>query len=224
MVHGEMSPLARTLEFAFIVIAPALLVGHVVRFAAAEDLIWWWPVPVVLGWVAADFGSGLVHWAADTWGSETTPVLGRRFVRPFRVHHDNPDDFLERDFIDTNGDVAMVETPLLLLAFALPLSTDWGQAGACFLVALCAGGLPTNQVHQWAHMSEPPLLVRKLQACGCILSRAAHQKHHTAPYVTHYCIATGWCNGALTSLRFFPGAEALVSRITGLQPRSDVRA
>ena len=223
MVHGEMGPLARTIEFAFIVIAVGLLAAHLVRFASADGLTWWWPIPVVLGLIAADFGSGLVHWAADTWGSETMPVLGRRFVRPFRVHHDNPDDFLERDFIDTNGDVAMVETPLLLLAFALPLTTDWGQAGAFFIFALCAAGLPTNQVHQWAHMRDPPLLVRKLQACGCILSRAAHQKHHTAPYVVNYCIVTGWCNRALTSLRFFPRVETLVNRITGLQARSDAR-
>jgi len=224
MVHGEMSPLSRTLEFGFLVIAPALLLAHVVRFATAEDRIWWWPIPVMLGLIAADFGSGLVHWAADTWGSETMPVLGKRFVRPFRVHHQNPDDFLARDFIDTNGDVAMVEAPLLALGFALPLTAEWGQAAAFFVVALCAGGLPTNQVHQWAHMTDPHRVVKALQRAGLILSRNAHQRHHTAPHVVNYCIATGWCNRALTSIRFFPRMETLVSRLTGWQPRSDVRS
>jgi hypothetical protein len=223
MVHGEMSPLARTIELASIVIAPALLVAHALRFAAADQLVWWWLLPVGLGWIAADFGSGLVHWAADTWGSETMPILGRRFVRPFRVHHQNPEDLLQRDFIDTNGDVAMVETPLLALAFLIPLNTDPGQAAAFFLVALCAVGLPTNQVHQWAHMSDPPRIVRRLQQWGLVLGRPAHARHHAAPYTVNYCIATGWCNRALTSLRFFPRLETLVSRATGLQPRSDVR-
>jgi hypothetical protein len=37
----------------------------------------------------------------------------------------------------------------------------------------------------------------------------------------NYCIATGWCNGVLTSIGFFRRLEAIVVWMTGLKPRSD---
>lgn len=38
------------------------------------------------GIITADFGSGLVHWAADTWGSIELPIVGKVCVRRFNVH------------------------------------------------------------------------------------------------------------------------------------------
>ena len=72
---------------------------------------WWVPLAFVAGMAAADFGSGLVHWGADTWGRDDLPVIGHRLLVPFRVHHVNPDDFLRRSFVDTNGDVAVHRDP-----------------------------------------------------------------------------------------------------------------
>lgn len=221
-VHDQLSLLTRSIELSSILIALSLAVWHVVRFARSGSYEFWWSfVPIMAGWFTADFVSGLVHWTADTWGSETMPILGRRFVRPFRVHHVNPHDFLKRDVIDTNGDVAMIAIPFLTMAFWLPLNHNWGEAGALWLVAFCIGGLPTNQVHQWAHMRVPPRWVRPLQEWGILLRRTAHQQHHASPYVVNYCIATGWCNPLLTAIDFFPRLERLVSRITGWQPRCD---
>src|SRR5262245_16303950 len=124
--HDDLGALSRAVEVASLAAAGALVLAHVVRLAA-EPLSWWTPPLVLAGMVAADFVSGLIHWAADTWGKETLPVLGPRFLRPFRVHHVNPDDILRRDFIDANGDVAMIALPFLAAAFLLP------PAGAVFL-------------------------------------------------------------------------------------------
>lgn len=221
-IHDQLSWLTRGIELSCIVVAVGLAAWHVVRFALLDSFwVWWSPIPIMAGMISADFVSGLVHWTADTWGSETMPILGRRFVRPFRVHHVNPYDFLRRDVIDTNGDVAMIVIVFLTTAFWFPLTTVWGQTAALYLVAFCLCGLPTNQVHQWAHMPAPPRWVSRLQNWGLILSHSAHQRHHASPYVVNYCIATGWCNPLLTAIRFFPRLELLVSRITGLSPRCD---
>jgi plasmanylethanolamine desaturase len=191
---------------------------------ASLGLRWWAPFVALAGAVFADFVSGVVHWTADTWGRETMPILGRRFLRPFRVHHVNPDDFLRRDFIDCNGDVAMVVIPFLTAAWFIPLHLLSGQIAAVFLVAFCSAGLPTNQVHQWAHMRRPPRWVRQLQDWGLILSRREHQRHHAPPYVQNYCIAAGWCNRPLTAIDFFRRIERILTRVTGWQSRSDDKA
>jgi ubiquitin-conjugating enzyme E2 variant len=205
------------------IVAAALLLGvHGVRLVHAGTGLTWWLIPLWLtGMIVADFLSGIVHWGADTWGKETMPVLGKRLLRPFRVHHINPGDFLTRHWIDTNGDVATIVSVVLTVALAIPLESVSGQAFAVFVLAVAATTLPTNQVHQWAHMTSPPRLVRVLQRFRILMSHSHHAEHHAPPYVSNYCIALGWCNRVLVRLRFFSRAERLVTRLTGAMPRAD---
>jgi len=212
----------RTVEICSLVLAFMLLGANLVHvFTAGLLLHWWAPLVVVTAAVGADFVSGLVHWTADTWFSETMPVLGRRFLRPFRVHHVNPEDFLRRDAIDCNGDVALLNTPILIAALVMPVTAETGAAWSLALVVFSAAALPTNQVHQWAHTPIPPAPVQWLQRHGLILSREDHARHHLEPYVTNYCIATGWCNRWLSAVDFFVMCERLVTRVFGLEPRAD---
>ena len=219
--HDVVGPITRTVEVACLVAAALLLLVHGVRLITRLELTWWLPAVIAAAGAAADLVSGLVHWTADTWGRESLPVVGRRFLRPFRVHHINPHDFLRRDFIDCNGDVAMLVLPMLTAALLIPLDSTWNEVAAVFLVSLAAWTLPTNQVHQWAHMPDPPRLVAWLQRRGVILSREAHREHHASPYVVNYCIATGWCNTWLTRRRVFARLERTIFRVTGMLPRAD---
>jgi hypothetical protein len=214
----------RAIEVACLVGAAALLIVNVVRLGSPDTLRWWAPLVVVVAALAADLTSGLVHWTADTWGRESMPVIGRRFLRPFRVHHVNPDDFLVRDFIDCNGDVAMLTIPILAGALMIPLDSETGRVAAVALVTFSMVMLPTNQVHQWAHMPDPPRMVRWLQRVGVILTPGEHARHHASPYVMNYCIATGWCNRALTRIDFFPALERMITALTGARPRADESA
>jgi plasmanylethanolamine desaturase len=222
--HDPVGPLTRTVEVLSLAAAAVLLTVSAARLVTSVDLTWRIPLVIVAAGLAADFLSGLVHWGADTWGRETFPVLGRRFLRPFRVHHINPGDFLHRDFIDCNGDVAMLVAPMLAAGFWIPLGTSGSDLAGVFLTSFAAWMLPTNQVHQWAHMADPPRLVGWLQQRSFILSREAHREHHASPYVVNYCIATGWCNRWLTTYQAFPRLERAISSLTGRLPRVDEEA
>jgi plasmanylethanolamine desaturase len=212
---------SHAVELASVVAATALLTLLVVRLASAVGLAWWLPIVVLAAGAVADLGSGLVHWIADTWGRESWPVVGPRVLRPFRVHHVNPDDMLGRGFLDLNGDVALITLPILAGAWLMPIEAPAGRVAAVFLTAWAAWALPTNQVHQWAHMPRPPRIVRALQRWRVILPSTAHRIHHASPYATHYCITTGWNNGWTARIGVFARLERLVTRATGLVPRED---
>src|SRR5687767_13831093 len=95
-----------------IALAWSALAALVVRVMVTGDpWHWWTPVAFAAGLLAADLASGLVHWGADTWGRDDLPLVGPRLLVPFRIHHINPDDFLRRTFVDTNGDVALLALP-----------------------------------------------------------------------------------------------------------------
>jgi ubiquitin-conjugating enzyme E2 variant len=71
-----------------------------------------------------------------------------------------------------------------------------------FLLSVALGALATNQCHKWAHMDESatPTAVRWLQRWRLVLPRWHHQLHHTAPFDSHFCMASGWLNAPLNAL------------------------
>ena len=112
-----------------IVIAVILVGAVAARLVRRVELVQWWaPIAFVAGVVAADFASGIVHWSADTWGRADFPIVGPRLLVPFRVHHVNPDDFLRRRFLDTNGDLATLAVPALAGLLVIPLDSAWQHA------------------------------------------------------------------------------------------------
>jgi plasmanylethanolamine desaturase len=151
------------------------------------------PVHIVVAYLVADLMSGLVHFAADTFGSRRTPILGPMFVAPFRDHHTDPLEITSHDLVDTNGNTAVpAMMPLLAMNLFPVQEAAWAWHLGVFTSALCAFGLLTNQVHKWAHSASPPALAAWAQSRNLILSPKRHAHHHEAPFESHYCITSGW--------------------------------
>jgi len=154
------------------------------------------PLAALAGWILADLFSGLVHWALDTFGSIRTPVVGPAFIRPFREHHADPQGMTRHDFFEVNGASCLGCLPILIALHFY----DFNSLVDSLLICFCLGILFTNQCHKWAHMDAPPLVVRVLQKLRLVLRAEEHRLHHTPPYDSHFCTASGWLNGPLNRL------------------------
>lgn len=181
----------------------------------------------LLGIFTADLASGIVHWAADTWGSVDMPFIGRNFLRPFREHHIDPTSITRHDFIETNGDNFAVTVPYLIyMAYKFTYWNDndlrrlYNFEVYMFLLAIFVS--MTNQFHKWSHTYFGlPSHIVFLQRYHIILPRKHHRLHHVVPHDTYFCITTGWLNWPLEKLRFWPWLESIVKKYTGAKPRSD---
>lgn len=185
---------------------------------------WWMPLAALVGILFADFVSGLVHWAFDTWGSVDTPFFGRLAIRTFRHHHVDAKAITRHDFVETNGHnfglaLSVGVTGLLYIDAATASLFDvfagMSAAFSVFFVSL------TSQIHKWAHADRAPFVVQLLQRARIILSPEHHANHHAAPYNRNYCITVGWLNGPLRSIRFFETLERMITAIGGWVPRED---
>jgi ubiquitin-conjugating enzyme E2 variant len=205
----------RALEALAIACFSLLWLGLAWRAAAAvawsAALPWLLAVACLAGVLAADLASGVVHFSCDRFFCERTPLIGALFIAPFREHHRDPLAIARHGFCELNGNNAIALLPWLGLAHvgfdpaAASLDSAFGRA--C-LLALTAAVAATNQVHSWAHRSDPPRLVHRLQRAGVILSSAAHDLHHRGEHARAYCITTGWLNRVLDRHAVFARLEA----------------
>jgi plasmanylethanolamine desaturase len=224
-IHGESGALSdysaqqRRIEIAAISLFAALALWSLCRLATVADQpseYFMVASAALAGWVAVDLFSGLVHWGFDTWGSIHTPVLGPRFIRPFREHHWDAKAITRHGFIETNGAGCIASVPVLVTTTAMPLTSGGWLFLQAFGVFCALAVLLTNQCHKWAHMDPEQLAspIRLAQRLRLILRPQDHCKHHVRPFNSHYCTATGWLNGPLQAIRFFRWMERCVALFT----------
>lgn len=166
---------------------------------------------LLIGWLLADFLSGLVHWIEDRLLWVGMPLLSRSIVEPNRLHHRDPQAFLYQSVLARNS-----TTWAAVLAIALPwlllTGFSWVWLGAI------AGGLAVTEVHVRTHRAiVRTSWYRALQDIGIVQSRAHHVGHHAEPMNSRYCILTDWLNPLLDRAGLWARLECGLEAI-GLKP------
>jgi hypothetical protein len=177
------------------------------------DQLWLVALAIPLGIIGGDFISGIVHWAADTYGSEDMRVIGPSLVKPFRLHHIYPRDICTHGLVETTGNVCILAVPalsgFLCLMWFKPDSVVLAFSAVSFAL-MAAATVATNQFHKWAHQESPSAFARWLQRKRLVLEPQHHKRHHTQPFDVNYCITNGWLNPLLNKLKFFRRLEAVI--------------
>ena len=164
-------------------------------------------------WLLADFVSGVVHWAEDSYGTPATPVIGRWVVVPNLLHHRDACAFVAKSWIASSWDLAAVGAAILAAA---------GLAGVLtwHVILFVLLGANANQIHKWNHMrgARVPLAIRLLQRVHLLQSPRHHAQHHRGMKNSHYCVITEALNPVLDGLGWWRMLERVLEPVLG-RPR-----
>lgn len=229
----EVEPLARgaaamhALGAALNVAASGAAAGYLVRNRRALAERPAAPVAgVAAGTFVADFVSGVLHWAFDTWFDESVEPL-RRMVYIVREHHMRPARIFRYRLRDEAGLLSWFGLGLAAPLYAAAMLPPGRPAapGRCALV-LCGVTMSTEIVfmlefHKWGHRVRRGRSIRALQRAGLLLSPEKHLRHHSGTHDENYCLVTGIADQTLGRLGAFRAMERAVTAATGAQPRLD---
>jgi len=169
---------------------------------------------ILVSLLIADFITGLMHWAEDTWLRPGKSALLDRFIVNDNIdHHRYPGKIRAGAYWATNR-VCIV---LALVTGALLAIVHVHMWEPYFVLALLS---QSNQIHLWAHSSRPPLPVKMLQRAGLLQSTAHHAEHHKRPYASRFCTMTAFLNPVLDRIQFWRGLEAIVVFFGGTVQRA----
>ena len=169
---------------------------------------------IVASWVAADFGSGVLHWSVDNYGNGRTPIMGS-IIAAFQGHHSAPWTITKRGFANNVHKLCIpfgVVPMGLITAIASPST-------ALFFTFFCVFEILSQEFHKWSHMTkgECPKWVNWMQSVGLSVARKPHALHHMEPFDGNYCIISGICNKPLDDTGLFRRLEHVIYKLNGVE-------
>mgnify|MGYP003952126773 CR=1 FL=1 len=201
----------RTLEVLFVVLAiPMGIVPYILLYdvLGLENFALCFLVTFFLSYFFADIFSGCVHWFADHFGDEHTPIIGKNFILPFRVHHEDPKLMTKISLWENLGSSCMLSFSLqsLMILYLLNFQTSiLISVIFLFLNSLFIFTSLSNLFHRWAHFeaSELSSVILFLQKYHIILNPKSHDIHHNEPFDQSFCVTNNWANPLLNKINFW---------------------
>jgi len=166
-----------------------------------------------------DLVAGAVHWAEDTFGTESTPIFGLWLIKPNILHHtpEGANAFLKNHWIYSSWDLFTAAPMILFTSWAVGI-LNW-QIWLFVLV-----GAMSQQIHRFSHTprSKLPIFVLFLQKMYVIQDGRHHWVHHKLEKNEYYCVITPFLNPILDRLNFWRSLERLLVPIVGAPRRTDL--
>jgi len=170
---------------------------------------------LLIAWLIADFGSGLVHWWEDRYGNPDWPwPLGEHVVRPNLEHHRDQFALTKSGYFERNCTTLVAALPAAGAALYLKC---WAVAAGLIWLS------QANEIHSWSHQ-RCSLPIRLLQELGLLQNPRSHAIHHQRPFDQNYCVCTDYLNPILAALDFWPRLERIITALTGIRPRREREA
>lgn len=175
---------------------------------------------IFTSWVAADLGSGVLHWSVDNYGNGRTPVMGN-IIAAFQGHHSAPWTITYRGFCNNVWKLCIPFGVPTVAAITYIAGPEHPMVSLFFAV-FCSMEILSQELHKFSHMTkkEVPQWVNTMQDLGISIGRVQHAKHHIAPYDGNYCIVSGFCNEGLDKSGFFRWMEHRVYEMNGVESNS----
>lgn len=171
---------------------------------------------ILLGFIIADIGSGIIHWFEDTYFDycNDLPIIGS-ISKENELHHYFPRSIIVYSYIELMTFTVPVIMFVLLLLFILYRDIFNYKY---FIISLTFFSLIPNIIHSLAHRRECEnnICIRILQNMGILCSHKHHSIHH-AVVDKNYCVISNYSNYVLDNIYFFRGLENMIYLFTGVK-------